>query len=103
MTVRELFEFLSPYGLDKDVAVFHEDSDDHYDISSVTTDDKGNAVINCDIYREKNMTVGELSDILSGHEKTTPVVVFDEETEKTYTISSVTTDDKANVVISPDW
>ncbi len=48
MTVRELLEILSSYELDKDVAVFHEDSDDHYTISSVTTDDKGNVVINCD-------------------------------------------------------
>ncbi|MEY3400727.1 MAG: hypothetical protein RLZZ86_330 [Cyanobacteriota bacterium] len=55
------------------------------------------------IYGEKNMTVEQLSEILSGHENTTLVVVFDVETEKTYTISSVTTDDKGNLVINCDW
>jgi hypothetical protein len=52
---------------------------------------------------KKNMTVEQLSEILSGHENTTLVVVFDVETEKTYTISSVTTDDKGNLVINCDW
>lgn len=55
------------------------------------------------IYGEKNMTVEQLSEILSGHENATLVVVFDVETEKTYAISSVTTDDKGNVVINCDW